>query len=126
MQLGRKEEAAKVLEDGMKLAHRRGEYTPRNQMRDLLASLGVEPPELVAPAAPGEWRCARCLEPNPRLEEAPFSYELGQRIGEEICQRCWEEWMAMSVKVINEYRLNLASPEGSSIYDSCMHEFFGL
>ena len=70
--------------------------------------------------------CSRCGKPNPRLEEAPFPTELGARIHQTICQSCWREWFAMSVKVINEYRLNLLSPQGAQIYDQHLKEFLGL
>ena len=61
-----------------------------------------------------------------QLDEAPFTSALGKRIHETICEDCWREWMAMSIKVINELRLNPATPEGSRIYDHHMSEFLGL
>jgi Fe-S cluster biosynthesis and repair protein YggX len=51
---------------------------------------------------------------------------LGSQVLERICEPCWREWIAMSIKVINEYRLNLASEQGSQIYDAHMKEFLGL
>lgn len=70
--------------------------------------------------------CSRCKKPNPRMEEPPFPTELGKRIHETICQPCWQEWFAMSIRVVNEYRLDLMSPEASQVYDRCMCEFLGL
>ena len=32
----------------------------------------------------------------------------------------------MSIKVINEYRLNLASEQGSQVFDAHMREFLGI
>ena len=52
--------------------------------------------------------------------------ELGAKIHENICTSCWSEWMAMSIKVINEFRLNLATPEANEIYDQQMREFLGV
>ena len=39
---------------------------------------------------------------------------------------CWKEWMAMSIKVINEFRLNMATPEANDIYESNLREFLGV
>ncbi len=79
-----------------------------------------------AAAAAGAWTCRRCGRPNPRMEEAPFLNDLGKRIHETICQPCWREWFAMSIKVINEYRLNLLNPEHNRIYETHMKEFLGV
>ena len=76
--------------------------------------------------APGEFVCRRCGKAQPKLEEAPFLNALGRQIQETICQVCWREWIAMSIKVVNEYRLNLLSPRGNEVYDSHMKEFLGL
>jgi len=75
--------------------------------------------------SPG-FTCARCGLPNPRLEEPPFETDLGRRIHASICQPCWLDWMGYSIKVINEYRLNLATEQGEKIYDEVMQEFLGL
>jgi Fe-S cluster biosynthesis and repair protein YggX len=109
-------------------------------MQDLLRKEGVEPPlpqaasAATTGAAPGtagasaaaSFVCRRCGQPNPRLDEPPFLNDLGRRIENTICQPCWREWIAMSIKVINEYRLNLLSPQGNEIYETHMKEFLGL
>ena len=82
--------------------------------------------EKEATAGESAWLCSKCSKPSPRLEEAPFPTNLGEKIHAEICQPCWKEWMATSVMVINEYRLNLMSPEGGKVYDAHMCEFLGL
>ena len=128
----RREEAVEVLQRGVLLAHQKGEYQPRNQMQDLLRAMGIEPPDLAKEdrarrgAKEGQFACQRCGQPNPPLEEAPFENALGARIKESICQNCWREWIAMSIKVINECRLNLATEQGSQVFDSHMKEFLGL
>jgi Fe-S cluster biosynthesis and repair protein YggX len=129
---GERNEAIRVLTDGVRLAHVRGEHMPRNAMIDILRREGVEPPKLIEDDEPdaaeeeGQFLCKRCLRRGEPLDEAPFTNELGTRIRESICCDCWDQWMAMSIKVINEYRLNPATPEGSRIYDTHMIEFLGL
>lgn len=145
LRMGRKEEAVAVLKAGILIAHERGEFQPRNQMQEALEKAGVEPPRpqtIVKPtsfnapagaAAPpgtatsaGGFVCKRCGRANPRMEEAPFLNDLGKQIHDTICQPCWREWFAMSIKVINEYRLNLLSPQGNEVYETHLKEFLGL
>ena len=134
---GKRDDAVAVWRAGISLAHRKGEFQPRNQMQESLRGLGIEPPlpqgapasvaSPVAPRAPpGAWTCRRCGRANPRLDEPPFLNDLGKRIQETICQSCWREWFAMSIKVINEYRLNLLSPQGNQIYETHLREFLGI
>jgi Fe-S cluster biosynthesis and repair protein YggX len=134
---GKRDEAIAVWRAGIPLAHQKGEFQPRNQMQEALRALGVDPPlpqsqpaAVAGPTAvkapPGAWTCRRCSRPNPRMAEAPFLNDLGKRIQETICQSCWREWFAMSIKVINEYRLNLLSPQGNQVYETHMKEFLGI
>ena len=133
LRTGRQSEAVEVLKQGVVLAHGKGEYQPRNQMQEVLRALGVEPPdpareerERRGGAAAGQFVCRRCGLSNPPLEEPPFENALGKEILSKVCQSCWREWIGMSIKVINEYRLNLASPQGSEVFDLHMKEFLGL
>jgi Fe-S cluster biosynthesis and repair protein YggX len=129
---GRREEGIRVLEEGIRVAHEKGEFHPRNQMQEILRKEGVEPPTpesapgKAAGAEPEGFVCRRCGRANPPMDERPFPNELGKKIHATICQQCWREWIAMSIKVINEYRLNFLSSEGNAIYDQHMKEFLGL
>jgi len=131
---GRKEEAVPLLTAGIQIAHDRGEFQPRNQMQEILRQAGVEPPRPQDAARPagaaspgaGGFVCRRCGSANPALTEPPFLNDMGRKIQAEICQSCWREWFAMSIKVINEYRLNLLTPQGNEIYETHMKEFLGL
>lgn len=132
METGRRDDAIEILRHGVLLAHEKGEFQPRNQMQEILRSMGVAPPDPARqergakPAAAGGFTCGRCGQPNPPIEEAPFDNDLGQKIMKSICQSCWREWIAMSIKVINEYRLNLATEHGSKVFDDHMKEFLGI
>ena len=129
--LGKKTEAIELLEASILLAHDRGEFMPRDAMCDLLKEYGIEPPVLTSTEdtdaiEAGAFVCKRCRKARPGLDDAPFSGELGARVQEDICVDCWKEWMAMSVKVINEFRLNMATPEANDIYESNLREFLGV
>ena len=38
-------------------------------------------------------KCARCGEKRPPIGYAPLPTELGQKIGAECCQPCWQAWL---------------------------------
>jgi len=144
VQTGRRDEGVELLSTAMLLAHEKGEWKPRNEMQTLLESLGADVPALpviekadapsdASPGADGTGgpdgntvRCRRCSNVHPRLKEAPFPTDLGRQIHDTVCLPCWKEWIAVSIKVINEYRLNLMLPEAQETYDQHMREFLGL
>ena len=129
--LGRKTEAIELLETSIIMAHERGEFMPRDAMRELLKDHGIEPPDLTEAGdseaiEAGGFVCRRCMKAKAQLDDAPFSGELGALIHDGICLDCWKEWMAMSIKVINECQLNMATPEANEIYETHLKEFLGL
>jgi Fe-S cluster biosynthesis and repair protein YggX len=136
LRTGRRDEAAELLARGVRTAHEAGEYQPRNRMQELLRGIGVTPPdpagERAAAAAPRDstsagWSCRRCGLDDERLQRPPFASDLGKRIAASICARCWEEWKRdISVKVINELRLDLSTAAGAAAYDREMKAFLGL
>ena len=73
-----------------------------------------------------EIKCARCGEKRAALGYAPYPNELGQRIGAEVCQVCWREWLQKQQMIINHYGLNLLD-EGAQgfLLDNAKGFFFG-
>lgn len=51
-------------------------------------------------------QCHRCGEDAPRLPRPPFKNELGQRVQDEICAGCWQEWLQHQTLLINHYGLD--------------------
>ena len=52
---------------------------------------------------------------------------MGQRIYQSVCADCWDYWLKnMSIKVINEMRLDLSTEQGQEAYDQMMRETLGL
>jgi Fe-S cluster biosynthesis and repair protein YggX len=129
---GKRDEAVGVLRTGVLLAHENGEFQPRNRMQELLRSLGVEPPDPAGEerarrgVQAGDFVCARCGVASARLEEVPFDSPVGKKIHETICQGCWREWLGMSIKVINEYRLQLGTDRANQVYEHYMKDFLGI
>lgn len=129
--LERKEEALETLKTGARVANERGDLMPRNEMVRILKEHGIELPELAAravdvPVGAGEIICKRCGEIKPKMAKAPFSHPQGQVIWNNTCAKCWQEWIGMGTKVINELRLPLNDPQASKIYDQHMLEFLNL
>jgi Fe-S cluster biosynthesis and repair protein YggX len=52
--------------------------------------------------------------------------ELADRIMARVCADCWNDWIGMGTKVINELRLDLSTERGAEEYDRYMKEFLGL
>ena len=71
-------------------------------------------------------KCARCGQERPALGYAPFPNEMGQRIGTEICQPCWAEWLQKQNMIINHYGLDLMNEDAQNfLFDNMKAFFFG-
>lgn len=136
IKLGRKDEAVETLTRGWTIADDRGDRMPRDAMAKLLQQLGAPLPQkqiaVTDDGSPGTgFRCQRpgCMEGKRAVQLAapPLPDAIGERIQREICSACWTLWWKdLSVKVINELRLDLSSEGGQSEYDRNMREFLGF
>ena len=50
--------------------------------------------------------CTRCGADKPKLAKAPFRTELGTTIQDQICTKCWAEWLQHQTLLINHYGLD--------------------
>lgn len=135
---GKRDEATQVLRQGYDIADERGDNIPREDMARLLVQVGEPAPtskKAVATATetgdgfrcqrPGCWAGSRAH----RMERPPLGLDrqLAQRILSTVCADCWNSWLReMSVKVINELRLDLSTERGAEEYDRYMREYLGL
>jgi tetratricopeptide (TPR) repeat protein len=134
LKLERRDEAVKALTEGYRIADQRGDRMPRDEMGKMLTELGEKPPAPERSDGPAQgtgFRCERpgCqFMPNARqLPGPPIPDAIGARIHEKICAECWNDWFRnMSIKVINELRLDLSTESGQGEYDRHMREFFGF
>jgi tetratricopeptide (TPR) repeat protein len=133
--LGRRDEAVQVLRDGFAVADQRGDNIPRDEMSKLLVQLGEPAPTPTrtapGPTAGGGFRCLRpgCVAGGfgRQLARPPMNDELGRRIYESVCAECWDYWLRnLSIKVINEMRLDLGEERHVEMYDQIMRETLGL
>ncbi len=131
-----RDKAVEVVTKGVAVADEQGDVMPRDSMIKLLQDWGADVPEVsktVAPKAVSTggtskdgFACARCGRPDQQLEKPPFKGALGVTLAEHVCQGCWQEWIPMGTKVINELGLSLSSPVGQDAYDQYMVEFLQL
>lgn len=71
--------------------------------------------------------CSKLGQEAPGLDKPPFGGELGQLIYEKVSAQAWSEWQdGMMIKIINEYRLNMADPEHYSALLEQMKAFLRL
>jgi Fe-S cluster biosynthesis and repair protein YggX len=136
IKLGRRDDAVKVLRDGFAVADHRGDNIPRDELAKLLVQLGepspvVKPTHVVTSDGAPTFRCQRpgCPEGTHarQLAKPPMSDEMGKSIYDNVCAHCWEYWLRdLSIKVINEMRLDLSTEQGCQMYDQIMRETLGL
>jgi tetratricopeptide (TPR) repeat protein len=135
LQLGRRDEALATLREGYRVADERGDNMPRDEMARLMTQLGEAPPQpkKAAPAAGDGFRCQRpgCFAGSRarKLTAPPIGLDraLAEKIMATVCADCWDGWLRnMSIKVINELRLDLSTDRGAEEYDRYMREYLGL
>ncbi|RMF18607.1 MAG: Fe-S cluster protector protein [Candidatus Dadabacteria bacterium] len=70
--------------------------------------------------------CKRCGKDGEQLDQKPLGGSLGDEIRDSICASCWAEWDELQLKIINEYRLNLAIPQHYDMLVDEMRNFLNL
>ena len=67
--------------------------------------------------------CKKLNQELPALERQPWPGELGVRIKAEISADAWKMWLEHAKMLINEYRLNLGTPEAQAFIREQMEAF---
>ena len=70
--------------------------------------------------------CRLLKKDLPGLPRPPYRNELGQKIYDEVSKEAWDQWLKDSVKYINTYRVDLASPEGQKFMLKQCSIYFGF
>ncbi|MCB0322820.1 MAG: oxidative damage protection protein [Bdellovibrionales bacterium] len=72
-------------------------------------------------------QCVKLGHEAPGLERPPFADALGREIFENVSAQAWNEWQqSMMIKIINEYRLNLAEQQDFEMLIKQMRLFLNL
>ncbi|GAB5540472.1 MAG: oxidative damage protection protein [Sandaracinaceae bacterium] len=70
--------------------------------------------------------CVKTQKEGEKLPRPPFPNELGQRIHDSISQDGWRLWIAHSTMLINEFRIDVSSKQGTEfLLKQCEEFFFG-
>ncbi|MBI4258041.1 MAG: Fe(2+)-trafficking protein [Thaumarchaeota archaeon] len=70
--------------------------------------------------------CQRCGKLTDPLSEPPIVGPLGEKIVNNTCKSCWEEWKTMEMKVINEYRLDFSVKDHRQFLINQMKQFLNI
>ncbi len=70
--------------------------------------------------------CRRCHQTQEGVSDIPYGGPLGDTLRATVCRVCWQAWCDMSVKIVNEYRLNLSEPSARTFVSTQMKIFLGL
>ena len=69
--------------------------------------------------------CVKLHKELPGLDEVPFDgHPLGQRIYDNVSKEGWRMWVEQMKMIMNEYRLNLGTPEAQEFLIKQMEEYF--
>lgn len=71
-------------------------------------------------------KCRKYGKELPGLEKAPFAGDVGKKIFEDVSAQAWTEWKDMQIKILNEYRLNMANPKDYQTLIDQMMMFLNL
>lgn len=77
-----------------------------------------------ANASPRLVFCAKLQRELPGLDEPPFDTPLGQKVYENVSAEGWKMWTEHCKMVLNEFRLNPASPRDQEVIVQHLQEFF--
>jgi Fe-S cluster biosynthesis and repair protein YggX len=68
--------------------------------------------------------CVKLKQELEGLEKPPFKGELGQRVFDNVSREAWRAWLEHSKMIVNEYRLDLVSPQGQRIWMDQLEKYF--
>jgi Fe-S cluster biosynthesis and repair protein YggX len=70
-------------------------------------------------------KCTKLQRELPAMPYKPFNDALGERIYNEISMEAWKMWIEHSKMIVNEYRLDLTSPEShAKLKEQCEQFLF--
>lgn len=134
IEAGWTDRAVEMLNTGYEVATSKGDRLPQEGIRELLESIGRQPPELSQDAQAtaaklaesGAFVDTRTGRPGTKMAEPPMRGPVGEWIQQNITQETWTEWIGQGTKVINELRLDFSREEDQEVYDQHMREFLGI
>lgn len=72
-------------------------------------------------------KCVKLGTEAPGLNAPPFPGPLGEEIYQKVSAAAWSQWKEdLMIKIINEYRLNMANPDDYEMLLKQMRAFLNL
>src|SRR5687768_8674647 len=71
-------------------------------------------------------QCVKLKKELPALKRAPFPNDFGRWLHENVSKEAWDLWLAESVKLINTYRVDLSSRDGTEFMIKQLKIWLGL
>jgi Fe-S cluster biosynthesis and repair protein YggX len=100
---------------------------PRRPLRysEGMATESGSAPQVESQPGPRMVFCVKLQRELPGLAEVPFEgHPLGQRIYENVSEQAWKLWLEQMKLIMNEYRLNLGTPEAQQFLLQLMEQYF--
>lgn len=69
-------------------------------------------------------QCVKLGKEAEGLEKPPIRGPLGERVFESVSKEGWKLWIAHSTMIVNEYRLELGTPEATKVWLGELEKFF--
>jgi Fe-S cluster biosynthesis and repair protein YggX len=69
-------------------------------------------------------QCIKLGKEAEGLDRVPIKGELGQRVYDQVSKEAWKQWIAHSTMLVNEYRLELGTPEANRVWLAELEKFF--
>jgi len=69
-------------------------------------------------------QCVKFQKEMEGMDYQPFEDDLGKRIYDTVSKDAWKLWLEHSKMIINEYRLDLVSPEAQQTLRDQLDKFF--
>jgi Fe-S cluster biosynthesis and repair protein YggX len=81
--------------------------------------------ENTATPAPRQVFCVKFQREMEGLDEIPFEgHPLGQKIYDNVSKQAWKMWVDQMKMIMNEYRLNLGTPQAQEFLLEQMDKYF--
>jgi Fe-S cluster biosynthesis and repair protein YggX len=86
---------------------------------------GINPIDDAIPAGARKIFCVKFQKEMEGLDEIPFEgHPLGKKIYENVSKQAWKMWVEHMKMLMNEYRLNLGTPQAQEFLIGQMDQYF--
>ena len=67
--------------------------------------------------------CSRCQQTRDAIPFRPFPNDRGQRLVDQTCNICWQEWLKLQQQLINHYGLNVREEKSKQFLFAQLDQF---